>query len=201
MMGTPMKRTVGLVVAAVLVLIGVGVVAFRGSPTRGGGTDPKTFALPALHGSGQVRLADFRGKPTVVHFFASWCSACDAELPEFTSRAIALKGRVNFIGVDSLETGDKDLLVKRYHLDTAFTALPATSVARRTTDCTQRWVAASGCRSRRSSTPTASCWTSRRRPSRTAPSTGGWTSCSASRTSELSGWRCLLGCNACPATS
>lgn len=123
MKGSLMKRTVGLVIAAVLVLVGVGVLAFRGSPTRGGSTDPKAFALPALHGSGQVRLEDFRGKPTVVNFFASWCKACDAELPEFTSRAIALKGRVNFIGVDSLETGDKDLLVKRYHLDTAFTAL------------------------------------------------------------------------------
>jgi thiol-disulfide isomerase/thioredoxin len=58
-----------------------------------------------------------------VNFFASWSTACDAELPEFSKRARELKGKVAFVGVDSLETGDKDLLVQRYHLDEAFAAL------------------------------------------------------------------------------
>lgn len=113
----------GVVAAATAVLVVVGVTAFRGPSSSGASTDPASFALPRLHGPGQVRLADLRGRPTVVNFFASWCSACDAELPVFAQRARELRGRIAFVGVDSLETGDKDLLVRRYHLDQAFTAL------------------------------------------------------------------------------
>ncbi|MGZ6793129.1 MAG: peroxiredoxin family protein [Mycobacteriales bacterium] len=113
----------GVVAAVTAVLVVVGVTAFRGSSSAGASTDPASFALPRLDGSGQVRLADFRGRPTVVNFFASWCTACDAELPAFAQRARELKGKVDFVGVDSLETGDKHLLVRRYHLDRAFAAL------------------------------------------------------------------------------
>lgn len=112
-----------VVAVATAVLVVVGVSAFRGSSTAGASTVPTAFALPRLHGPGQVRLADFRGRPTVVNFFASWCSACDAELPVFAQRARQLRGKVDFVGVDSLETGDKELLVRRYHLDQAFAAL------------------------------------------------------------------------------
>jgi thiol:disulfide interchange protein len=71
--------------AAVLVVAVVAVIAFRGNDAKpaGSSTSPTAFVLPALDGSGQVRLADFRGKPTVVNLFASWCDVCDLELPGF----------------------------------------------------------------------------------------------------------------------
>jgi cytochrome c biogenesis protein CcmG/thiol:disulfide interchange protein DsbE len=50
-----------------------------------------------------VRLADFRGRPLVVNFFASWCPACAAELPTFAKAAEDYRGRIAFLGVDELD--------------------------------------------------------------------------------------------------
>lgn len=45
-------------------------------------------------------LADFRGRPVVVNFWASWCPACIAEMPDFESVHQRVDGAVVFIGVD-----------------------------------------------------------------------------------------------------
>jgi len=118
------KLRAAVISVAVLILVGVGVLAFRGgSPTQGAVTNPAAFSLPALNGSGWVRLAHYRGKPVVVNFFASWCTECQAELPGFRQEAIALTGKVIFIGVNSLETGDRNFLPSLFHLAGAFAAL------------------------------------------------------------------------------
>jgi thiol-disulfide isomerase/thioredoxin len=118
------KLRAAVISVAVLILVAVGVLAFRGgSPTAGAVTNPAAFKLPALNGNGWVRLAHYRGKPVVVNFFASWCTQCQAELPGFRQEANALKGKVVFIGVDSLETGDKNFLPSLFHLTDSFAAL------------------------------------------------------------------------------
>jgi thiol-disulfide isomerase/thioredoxin len=71
-----------------------------------GTTNAESFDLPALDGGGRVRLADFRGQPLVVNFFASWCTQCDAELPEFRDTARKFDGQVDFLFVNSNEDGD-----------------------------------------------------------------------------------------------
>jgi cytochrome c biogenesis protein CcmG, thiol:disulfide interchange protein DsbE len=118
------KLRVAVIGVAVLILAAAGVLAFRGgSRTAGAVTSPAAFSLPALNGTGWVRLARYRGKPVVVNFFASWCTECQAELPGFRQEATALRGKVIFIGVDSLETGDKNFLPRLFHLAGAFAAL------------------------------------------------------------------------------
>jgi cytochrome c biogenesis protein CcmG, thiol:disulfide interchange protein DsbE len=118
------KLRVAVIGVAVLILVAAGVLAFRdGSQTAGAVTNPAAFSLPALNGNGWVRLAHYRGKPVVVNFFASWCTECQAELPGFRQEATALRSKVIFIGVDSLETGDKNFLPHLFHLAGVFAAL------------------------------------------------------------------------------
>lgn len=117
--GPPARRSRTVVVviaaAAVAVMVGVGVFAFvSAGDTNSAETEPTAFDLPPLHGDERVRLADFRGKPLVVNFFASWCTACDFELPGFATVSEELRGEVQFVGVASLETGDADLMPERH---------------------------------------------------------------------------------------
>jgi thiol-disulfide isomerase/thioredoxin len=88
------------------------------TPATGGSTpvsvEPTAWVLPRLDGTGVVRLADFRGRPTVVNFFASWCGPCRAELPVLSQTAAQLGGRVSFVGVDSEEQGDGLAMARQY---------------------------------------------------------------------------------------
>jgi len=107
----------GVVGVGLAVVVIVAVLAMTNDGGGGPGvTKPASFDLPALTGGGRVRLADFRGRPVVVNFFASWCSSCDFELPGFAKVSGELKDKVTFIGVDALETGDPLYMPKRHDI-------------------------------------------------------------------------------------
>lgn len=64
------------------------------------------FELPLLNGNGEkVKLADYKGKPVIVNFWASWCDPCNAEAPVLQSSWLDLKSKgVVMIGIDGGET-------------------------------------------------------------------------------------------------
>lgn len=70
-----------------------------------GSTEAEAWDLPALDGEGRYRLSDFAGKPTVAAFFASWCTVCEREIPEFLELSRRIGDEVNFIGINSQDNG------------------------------------------------------------------------------------------------
>jgi len=48
------------------------------------GQPAPNFTLQALDGS-TVSLSDYRGRPVIVNFWASWCLPCQAEFPLFVA--------------------------------------------------------------------------------------------------------------------
>lgn len=57
------------------------------------------FALVPVEGGEAVRLADLRGKPVVLNFWATWCVPCYQEHPVLASAARSLGEEVHFLGV------------------------------------------------------------------------------------------------------
>ncbi len=48
----------------------------------------------------RFELADYRGTPLVVNFWASWCPSCVAEMPDFEKVHQAVAGKVAFLGIN-----------------------------------------------------------------------------------------------------
>ncbi|MGO9201491.1 MAG: redoxin domain-containing protein [Limisphaerales bacterium] len=62
------------------------------------GLPVEDFTLPDLEGR-PVRLADFRGKTVLLNFWATWCTACLAEIPDLIALRKKLGDHVAILGV------------------------------------------------------------------------------------------------------
>jgi thiol-disulfide isomerase/thioredoxin len=119
------RRWLGVLLAGVLAVVAValaGRLALRPSvpaatvvegAARVGQPAPRV-ELPDLRVSSRlVRLADLRGRPAVVNFWASWCGLCAAEMPAFQGVHRRLGQRVGFVGVDQRDQRDPALALAR----------------------------------------------------------------------------------------
>lgn len=97
------------VMATVLAVIAFAVISSR---PEVGETEAVAWDLPALDSDldngtdGRFTLASYQGTPLIANFFASWCAACEAELPAFRAVAEAFEGDLEVVFVNSNETGN-----------------------------------------------------------------------------------------------
>jgi peroxiredoxin len=87
-----------VLVVAAMVIGGALFVLLRNSST-----EPATAAIDDLafltDDGSTATLADYRGKPLVVNFFASWCPPCRAEMPDLEEVHLDAGDRVTFLGI------------------------------------------------------------------------------------------------------
>jgi cytochrome c biogenesis protein CcmG, thiol:disulfide interchange protein DsbE len=92
--------------------IAVVVLALTGT-SRGGGAAPP---LPrAVLQPPAVTLASLRGHPSIVHFFASWCTPCTQEAPHIAKLSEQLHGRATLVGVDYSDVSSSGLTFVHEH--------------------------------------------------------------------------------------
>lgn len=98
------KARVALILAAAL---GLGIVispmASAISPSRATKPNPAIYAFTAK----TIQGANFSGKslvgkPTVLWFWAPWCSICRGESSDIASLAKSFKGKINLVGIAGL---------------------------------------------------------------------------------------------------
>lgn len=102
---------IGLVIAAALVVIlfvglGKDPAAIR-SPLIG--RPAPAFALREAGTGRTIDIAQFRGKPLVINFWATWCGPCWEEHPILVANARMLQPNVQFLGVVFQDTEEKIL--------------------------------------------------------------------------------------------
>lgn len=98
---TPFLRALlGAVVAGgLLVALGFGLTRdARVLPTVSVSKPAPEFDLKSLDGR-PVRLADLRGKPMIINFWASWCTECRKEHPLIMEAHDRFGDRIEFVGV------------------------------------------------------------------------------------------------------
>jgi cytochrome c biogenesis protein CcmG/thiol:disulfide interchange protein DsbE len=109
--------------AALVALLVYGLVAVGESTTiddavaRGERPAAPDMRLPKL-GGGEASLADFKGKPVVLNFWASWCDPCKDEAPALNRAQRKLEragGTVVGVTVDD-SSPDSEAFVKEFKI-------------------------------------------------------------------------------------
>ncbi|MCU0268586.1 MAG: TlpA family protein disulfide reductase [Acidimicrobiales bacterium] len=100
-----MRRAVVIAAAVLVVLASATAFAVLGDLTTSSDAQGPAVAppidLPRLEDPDEVwRLADQRGTPVLVNFWASWCTPCRAEMPELQALVERSDGQIRAVGIN-----------------------------------------------------------------------------------------------------
>lgn len=118
-----MRRNRGLLVVPLVILLSLVLAACGDSAETSPGklvseVAPRVnylapdFQLKDYQGN-QVRLSNFKGKPVLINFWATWCPPCRAEMPEIEAAYRKYKEKYGLVvlGIDAREDNSS---VKKY---------------------------------------------------------------------------------------
>ena len=90
------------------------------SETEARGSEAPEFTVYDLEGNAH-KLSDFRGKPVLLNFWASWCGPCQSEMPDFQDFYEKYGEEVHFVIVnltdgqqETVESASKFITEKGY---------------------------------------------------------------------------------------
>lgn len=89
------------------------------SPAIDNSSKPHDFSLQTLGGSKTISLKDFKGKPVIINFWASWCAPCREEMPFLQNIWTENKDKgLIFIGIDVMDdTKAAQDFLKSFNID------------------------------------------------------------------------------------
>ena len=95
-------------------------------PAQDSGAETELHAAPDFTvydgDDNAVHLSDFKGKPVVLNFWASWCGPCKMEMPDFEAKSRELEGDVVFMMVNATDGGRETVdTAKQFVTDSGYT--------------------------------------------------------------------------------
>lgn len=89
--------------------IPAGADAVNLEPAPVAGHPAPDFELATLEGE-TIRLSDYKGQPVLINFWATWCSPCRAEFPDFQKAFVDNADNLMIIGVNNTAADQIELV-------------------------------------------------------------------------------------------